>query len=315
MKAEAKVLPLEVAEVRAFNRFYTREIGILRESFLDAGLSLPEARVLYEIAHGKDLTASDVGRHLRMDAGYLSRLLQKLQRRKLVSRERSGEDGRQSLLKLTPRGRQQFELQNGRQNEEVEKLLAKLPSEDRQRLVASMKTVQRVLGGEPKTSATRHFVLRAPRLGDMGWVVFRHGDGYAALHGWGELFEALVARVVADFETEHDAVRERCWIAERDGERMGCVFLLKHPEQADAAKLRLLWVEPSARGLGLGKALVQECTRFAKQAGYRKIVLWTNSELKAARGIYEREGYKRTKREPHPMFPKGQFGEEWELAL
>jgi len=313
MPAVAKIAP-HVAEVRSFNRFYTREIGVLRESFLDAGLSLPEVRVLYEIAHGKDVTATDIGRQLRMDAGYLSRLLQKLLGRKLVARAASASDARQSLLTLTKRGRQQFDAQNIRQNEEVKKLLAKVSSEEQQRLVTAMLTIQRVLGGEEKTS-DRAFVLRGPRLGDFGWVVFRHGEGYATLYGWTEGFEALVARVVSDFETQHDASKERCWIVERDGERMGCVFLVKHPELEEVAKLRLLWVEPAARGLGLGKALVQECTRFAKQAGYKKIVLWTNSELKAARGIYEREGYKLVKQEPHAVFPKGQFGEEWELEL
>lgn len=149
----------------------------------------------------------------------------------------------------------------------------------------------------------------------MGWIVFRHGEIYAPVHGWDERFEALVARVVSDFETEHDPLRERCWIAESDGERMGCVFLLKHPEREGVAKLRLLWVETAARGLGLGKALVQECTRFARQAGYKKISLWTNSELAPARGLYAAEGYKLVKQEPHPIFPKGQLGEEWELEL
>jgi DNA-binding MarR family transcriptional regulator/GNAT superfamily N-acetyltransferase len=314
MKSSASI-DRRVAEVRSFNRFYTREIGTLRESFLDSGLTLPEARVVYELARCKQMTATEIGRQLRMDAGYLSRLLQKLHRRKLITRERSTSDGRQSLLQLTKRGQQQFELQNDRQNEEVQKMLAKLSGEDQQRMVTAMKTIQRVLGGEEPTKDAKAFVLRPPRLGDVGWIVYRHGEGYATLYGWNESFEALVARVVSDFETAHDPKRERCWIAEHDGERMGCVFLLRHPDQKDAAKLRLLWVEPSARGLGLGKALVQECTRFAKQAGYKKIVLFTNSELKAARGIYEGEGYKLVKQEPHPMFPKGQMAEEWELEL
>ena len=304
-----------VAEVRSFNRFYTREIGILRESFLDAGLTLPEVRVLYEIAHGKQVTASEIARQLRMDAGYLSRLLRTLQRRKLVAREASARDARQSFLTLTQRGQQQFKVQNTRQNQEVEKLLAQLPGEEQERLVAAMKSIQRVLGGEGGAKSSKPFVLRAPRLGDLGWVVFRHGEGYASVYGWDARFEALVAKIVSEFETSHDPAKERCWIAERDGERMGCVYLLKCPEEEGVAKLRLLWVEPAARGLGLGKALVQECTRFAKQAGYKKIVLWTNSELKAARGIYEREGYKLVKREAHPIFPQGQFGEEWELGL
>ncbi len=304
-----------IPEVRAFNRFYTRELGVLRESFLDAGLSLPEARVLYEIRHGKNVTASEVAEQLRMDAGYLSRLLQKLQRRRLIGRERSSKDGRQAILTLTTQGRRQFDVQNERQNEEVEKLLTKLSAEQQRELVSSMQTVQRLLGDETSPTSKQPFILRPPRLGDMGWVVFRHGEGYATLYGWTDQFEALVARVVADFETRHDPARERCWIAERDGQRIGCVFLVEDHDQENVAKLRLLWVEPAARGLGLGKALVRECTQFARQAGYKKIVLWTNSELKAARGIYEREGYKLVKREPHSVFAKGQFGEEWELVL
>jgi DNA-binding MarR family transcriptional regulator/GNAT superfamily N-acetyltransferase len=303
-----------VAEVRAFNRFYTREIGVLRETFLDAGLSLPEVRVLYEIAHGQSITASSIGTSLAMDAGYLSRILQKLKSRRMIAAERSSMDARQVFLTLTHRGKQKFSVQNARQNEEVENLLSKLTPEEQQHLVASMRTIQRTLGSAPR-DPKRTFILRGPRLGDMGWVIFRHGEGYANLYGWDERFEALVARVAGEFESDHDPARERCWIAERDGERMGCIFLVKHPEQMDVAKLRLLWVEPAARGIGLGKALVQECTRFARQAGYKKIVLWTNSELKSARDLYEREGYKLVRREPHPMFPKPQLAEEWELAL
>lgn len=308
-------MPLLVPEVRAFNRFYTRELGVLRESFLDAGLSLPEARVLYEVRHGKNVTASDIAEQLRMDPGYLSRVLQALRRRRLIARERSPEDGRQAMLTLTAQGKKQFELQNDRQNEEVEKLLKKLPSERQRELVSAMQTIRRLLGDASSEASNKAFILRPPRLGDMGWVVFRHGEGYATVYGWTEQFEALVAGVVADFETSHDAARERCWIAERDGQRIGCVFVVKHHDRENVAKLRLLWVEPSARGLGLGKALVRECTQFARQAGYEKLVLWTNSELKAARGLYEKEGYKLVKREPHPVFPEGQFAEEWELTL
>ena len=302
-----------VQEVRKFNRFYTREIGVLRENFLDAGLSLSEVRVLYEIAHADGITASEVAEALRMDRGYLSRLLQKLERRKLVSRRRSEEDSRQAKLALTKRGAQQFAAQNQRQNEEVERMLSAVPEHERKQLVAAMKSIQRVLGGDaPPKSAV---ILREPRLGDMGWVVLRHGEGYADVYGWDERFEALVARIVAEFMAGHDAARERAWIAERDGERLGCVFLVKHPDGKDTAKLRLLWVEPAARGLGLGKSLVRECTRFAKRAGYKRIVLWTNSELKPARGIYEQEGYKLISQKPEPIFAEGQMAEEWELML
>ena len=305
--------PSLVEQVRAFNRFYTREIGVLRESFLDAGLSLGEMRVLYEIAHGNGITATEIAKNLRVDPGYLSRLLQKLQGKKLVSRTRSEADSRQSILQLTKRGAQQFAKHNQRQNEEVANMLAVVSEPDQKQMVAAMKTIQRALGGQPAGSSA--VVLREPRLGDMGWVVLRHGEGYADVYGWDERFEALVAKIVAEFMAGHDTRRERAWIAERDGERLGCVFLVQHPEDKDAAKLRLLWVEPSARGLGLGKTLVHECTRFAKRAGYKRIVLWTNSELKAARGIYEREGYRLVAQKPEPIFAEGQMAEEWELLL
>jgi DNA-binding MarR family transcriptional regulator/N-acetylglutamate synthase-like GNAT family acetyltransferase len=303
-----------VDEVRRFNRFYTREIGVLRESFLDAGLSLSEVRVLYEIAHCEGITASEIATNLRMDPGYLSRLIQKVQRRKLVTRTRSKQDSRQAMLALTKRGQQQFDIQNQRQNEEVQKMLERVADHEQKQMVAAMKTIQRALGGDEARTASA-VILREPRLGDMGWVLLRHGEGYADVYGWDERFEALVAKIVAEFMAGHDAARERAWIAERDGERLGCVFLVRHPEAKDAAKLRLLWVEPAGRGRGIGKALVHECTRFAKRAGYKRIVLWTNSELKAARGIYEREGYRLVSQKPDPIFAEGQMAEEWELAL
>jgi DNA-binding MarR family transcriptional regulator/GNAT superfamily N-acetyltransferase len=303
-----------VERVRKFNRFYTREIGVLRENFLGAGLTLGEVRVLYEIAHGAGITAKEIAETLHMDAGYLSRLLRKLQQRKLVSRTRSKEDSRQALLRLTERGKQQFALQNRRQNQEVQKMIERVPADARKPMIDAMQTIARALGEEPP-SAKGAVILREPRLGDMGWVVLRHGEGYADVYGWDERFEALVAKVVADFMATHDARRERAWVAERDGERLGFVMLVQHPEKKDTAKLRLLWVEPGGRGLGIGKALVHECTTFAKRAGYKKIVLWTNSELKAARGIYEREGYKLVSQKTEPIFAEGQMAEEWELPL
>ena len=303
-----------VEQVRKFNRFYTREIGVLRGNFLGAGLTLSEVRVLYEIAHGTGITAKDIAETLRMDAGYLSRLLRKLQQRKLVSRTRSKADSRQAILRLTERGKQQFAMQNRRQNQEVQKMIERVPAQEQKPMIEAMQTIARALG-EEQPSAKGAVILREPRLGDMGWVVLRHGEGYADVYGWDERFEALVAKVVADFMAHHDERKERAWIAERGGERLGCVFLVQHPEKKDTAKLRLLWVEPQGRGLGIGKTLVHECTLFAKRAGYKRIVLWTNSELKPARGIYEREGYKLVSQKEEAIFAAGQLAEEWELGL
>jgi DNA-binding MarR family transcriptional regulator/ribosomal protein S18 acetylase RimI-like enzyme len=309
------LLAQPVKQVRAFNRFYTRAIGALQENFLGSKLTLPETRVLYELAHVEGTTSAALANVLGMDRGYLSRLLQKLQRRRLVRRQRSGEDARQAFLSLTPAGRKLFAELNRRQETAVEKLVAPLPPSELERMVGSMAVIESVLNPAAASESCSTFILRTARLGDMGWVVLRHGEGYADVYGWDERFEALVAKIVSDFHAKCDPMKERCWIAERDGERVGCVYLVRHPELEGVAKLRLLWVDPRARGLGLGKTLVHECTVFAKQAGYKKIVLWTNSELAAARAIYEREGYKRVKRMPDPIFPTGQFAEEWELPL
>ncbi|ABF42458.1 transcriptional regulator, MarR family with acetyltransferase activity [Candidatus Koribacter versatilis Ellin345] len=306
-------LQSRIRNVRSFNRFYTREIGVLRESFLDAGFTLPELRVLYEVAHEDGITASQIAERLGMDPGYVSRLVQELKARQLLSRTKSTEDSRQTILRLTKRGEQQFTAQNKRQNEEVEKMLAKIPEYDQRQLVSAMNTVQRILGGT--TTSKSAVILREPRLGDMGWVLCGHGEGYADVYGLDVRFEALVARILADFMASRDPAKERAWIAERDGERMGCVFLVRHPEHKDTAKLRLLWVEAAARGLGVGKALVHECTRFAKQAGYKRIVLWTNSVLATARAIYEREGYTLVSEQAEPIFAQGQRAQEWELGL
>jgi len=317
--------------VRRFNRFYTRQIGALDRGHLDSPFSLGEVRVLYELAHWADAhrqppTATDLGRQLGLDAGYLSRLLRDFERRGLVERTPSSSDGRQQLLQLTTEGRTTVADLEARARADVAALLASLGDEEQRRLLAAMQTVEAVLaptsdGRPPPAGAAGAppFILRPPHAGDFGWVVARHGALYAREYGWDERFEALVARIVADFVEHQDARRERCWIAERDGENgpenVGSVFLVRHPEREGVAKLRLLLVDPSARGLGVGRRLVDECTRFARHAGYHTITLWTNSVLVSARRIYEAAGYRLVDESPHHSFGHDLVGQTWELAL
>jgi DNA-binding MarR family transcriptional regulator/GNAT superfamily N-acetyltransferase len=300
-----------VEAVRGFNRFYTRQIGVLREGLLDSPFSLTEVRVMYELAHRASPSAAELAQDLGLDPGYLSRMLSGFERRGLIERKPSEVDGRRSLLSLTEQGRATYAPLDVRAREDIERLLGQLAPAARSRLVAAMQSIETILGaagdnGEP-------FLLRTHQPGDMGLVVHRHGVLYAQEYGWDERFEALVARIVADFIQHEDPKRERCWIAERAGEIIGSVFLVK--KSKTVAKLRLLLVEPSARGLGVGSRLVQECERFARQAGYRKIVLWTNHVLKDARRIYEKAGYRLVREEPHHDFGEGLIGETWELAL
>ena len=306
-------VPVEqtIEAVRGFNRFYTRKIGVLQEGHLDSPFSLTEVRVLYELAHRERLTAAELAQDLGLDPGYLSRMLSSFERRGLIEKKPSAQDARRSLLSLTAEGRATFAPLDVKARENIERLLGELAPAARGRLISSMQSIERLLGaandnGEP-------YVLRNHRPGDMGWVVHRHGVLYAQEYGWDERFEALVARIVADFIQHEDPERERCWIAEKDGEILGSVFLVK--KSKTVAKLRLLLVEPSARGLGLGSRLVQECERFARQAGYKKIMLWTNNVLHAARRIYERAGYRLVREEPHDMFGEGLIGQTWELTL
>jgi len=308
MAAKAE-LERRVAAVRRFNRFYTSKIGVLH--YLGSDFSLAEVRVLYELAHRADPpAATELCRELGVDAGYLSRLLRGFERRGLISRTRSQADGRRSHLALTAAGRAAFAPLGARSRDEVTALLAPLADADQRRLVEAMDTIESVLGG---ADGTPPFTLRPHRPGDMGWVVHRHGALYAEEFGWDERFEALVATIVAKFIERYDPARERCWIAEKDGERIGSVFLVKRSKTA--AQLRLLLVEPNARGLGVGARLVAECERFARQAGYRTIVLWTNSVLVAARRIYEAAGYRLTHKERHTSFGHELVGETWEKAL
>ncbi|MBZ9974793.1 helix-turn-helix domain-containing GNAT family N-acetyltransferase [Mesorhizobium sp. BR-1-1-10] len=297
--------------VRAFNRFYTRQIGLLDEGLLKSAFSLTEARVLYELAHRDGLTATDLGRDLGLDAGYVSRLLKKFERLHLISRATLASDARQSSIALTPAGRNAFAPLNQGSHDQVAALLDRLPASEQDRLVKSMRTVQRLLDAdaEPKIP----YLLRPPQVGDIGWIIRRQGMLYAQDYGWDETYEALVAEILAAFVKSYDPKWERGWIAEREGEVVGSVFVVRKSDQV--AKLRLLYVEPSARGLGIGKRLVEECIGFARARGYRTLTLWTNDILTAARHIYQTAGFRLTEEEPHHSFGKDLIGQNWELEL
>lgn len=297
--------------VRQFNRFYTRRIGVLRDGLLGSPYSLAEARVLYEVAHRDGPTAAELGRELSLDAGYLSRLVRALERNGLVARTPSATDSRRSHLALTAKGRRAFATLNSRSNEEVAALLNDLPDAAQGRLVSALETVEAVLGAGAQARVP--YLLRTHEPGDIGWVIGQHGALYAQEYGWDETFEALVAEIAARFIRNFDPKRERCWIAERDGRNVGSVFLVRKSETI--AQLRMLIVAPEARGLGIGKRLVSECERFARQAGYRKIVLWTNRGLDDARRIYEEAGYRLVREEPHHSFGQDLVGQYWELRL
>jgi DNA-binding MarR family transcriptional regulator/N-acetylglutamate synthase-like GNAT family acetyltransferase len=301
----------QTSAVRRFNRFYTRRLGLLDRGLLGSELSLTEVRILYELAQRRDAAASDLARDMALDAGYLSRILAGFQRRGLVRRRRAPGDRRRAVLELTRRGRGRFAELDRLASEQVKDILEGLSAERRGRLVEAMRTIEEALA--PSASEKAPYLLRPPGPGDLGWVIERHGALYAEEYGWNQDFEALVADIVARFAAHFDPARERCWIAEREGERLGCVFLVQ--KSRTVAQLRLLLVEPSARGLGIGGRLVDECSRFARQAGYRKIVLWTNSVLTAARGIYERAGYTLVAEERHHSFGRDLVGQTWELTL
>ncbi|MEI9419143.1 bifunctional helix-turn-helix transcriptional regulator/GNAT family N-acetyltransferase [Mesorhizobium sp. Cs1321R2N1] len=297
--------------VRAFNRFYTRQIGLLDEGLLKSAFSLTEARVLYELAHRDGLTATDLGRDLGLDAGYVSRLLKKFERLHLISRVTLVSDARQSSIALTPAGRNAFAPLNKDSHDQVAALLDRLPASEQDRLVNSMRTVQRLLddSGEPKIP----YLLRPLQVGDIGWITRRQGMLYAQDYGWDETYEALVAEILANFVKSFDPKWERGWIAEREGEVVGSVFVVRKSDQV--AKLRLLYVEPSARGLGIGKRLVDECIGFARARGYKTLTLWTNDILTAARHIYQAAGFKLIEEEPHHSFGKDLVGQNWDLEL
>lgn len=300
-----------IEAVRRFNRFYTKQIGVLHEGLLGSPFSLTEARIIYELAHHEKTTATEIGSELGLDAGYLSRLLRNFKKRSLIAIRVSEADGRQNLLSLTEKGEEAFGMLNARSRNEVGAMLNKLSPSDQNRLVKAMDSIEQSLGAQREHKVP--YILRPHQPGDMGWVVHRHGLLYYEEYGWDEQFEALVAGIVAKFIQHHNPKQERCWIAERDGEIVGSVFLIKQTKKI--AKLRLLLVEPKARGLGIGSRLVDECVHFARRTGYRKIILWTNHVLRAAKHIYQKARFQLVHEEPHHSFGHDLIGETWELVL
>jgi DNA-binding MarR family transcriptional regulator/N-acetylglutamate synthase-like GNAT family acetyltransferase len=310
MMAETSV-DRQIEAVRRFNRFYTQQIGILQEKLLRSPFSLVEARVIYELAQHTETTATELANTLGLDRGYLSRTLSGFKRQGIIDRKPSKADARQSLLRLTRRGREAFAFLNARSQEEIQGMLGQLSTTDQNHLIQAMNAIQSLLGGKPQTKVP--YILRPHQPGDMGWIVHRHGVLYSREYGWDERFEALVAGIVAKFIDNYDPKRERCWIAERDGEIVGSLFLVT--KSKTMAQLRLLLVEPKARGLGIGKRLVSECLRFARLAGYKKITLWTNSVLDAARHVYQEAGFQLVEEERHHSFGHDLIGQNWTLDL
>jgi DNA-binding MarR family transcriptional regulator/GNAT superfamily N-acetyltransferase len=312
-----------IAAVRRFNRFYTRQLGVLRKNYLDSPYSLGEARLLYEIAQRRSPTATEIVRALDLDAGYLSRVLQNFEKRGLIQRKVSARDTRQSHVALSAAGRKAFAPLNRRSQREAGATLEKLKPADQTRLVEAMNTIETLLGAQadakPSAQAdgkplkASQIKLREPVPGDFGWIVTRHAELYAQEYGWVAPFEGVCAQIVADFVNNHDRKRERCWIAEIGGERVGTVMLAK--DSAHVARIRLLLLEPQARGIGLGARLVGECIHFARRAGYRKITLWTHSVLTAARHIYQQAGFKLMRTERHRSWGKPVVSEHWDLVL
>ncbi|MEO8201903.1 MAG: helix-turn-helix domain-containing GNAT family N-acetyltransferase [Gemmatimonadota bacterium] len=300
-----------LAAIRRFNRFYTRRIGALGQNHLGSPFSLTEVRVLYELAHREHPTARDLGRDLGLDPGYLSRILQGFRKRGLTQGMVSSTDRRQQHQSLTPAGREAFSELNRTSEVEVASLLASLDGDSQALLASAMRQIEELLDHQPPSPTP--FIIRPPHAGDFGWVVQRHGAIYAREYGWDQKFEGLVADIVANFIASHDPARERCWIAERRGEKVGSIFLVR--ESPEVARLRLLLVEPSARGLGIGHRLVHECVEFARHAGYSKLTLWTNDVLVAARRIYEQAGFTLVNEESHHSFGKDLVSQVWDLKL
>jgi DNA-binding MarR family transcriptional regulator/ribosomal protein S18 acetylase RimI-like enzyme len=313
--AEDRKAKDRIAMVRRFNRFYTRQLGVLRKTYLDSPYSLGEARVLYEIANGGALTASDIGRALDLDAGYLSRTLRNFEKRGLIERKASADDARQSHLALTARGRKSFAPLERRSQRDIAAMLGRLEPADEARLIAAMTTIKELLDGaaEHNPAPERRYILRAPKSGDFGWIVQRHAELYGQEYGWIAPFEGVCAQIVADFVNKFDRKRERCWIAEMNGENVGSIMLAKETESV--ARIRLLLVDPKARGLGLGARLTDECIRFARRAGYKKMTLWTHSVLTAARHIYQKAGFKLMRTERHRSWGRPVVSEHWDLQL
>jgi len=296
-------------KVRQFNRFYTHCIGVLHEHLLESDYSLTEVRMLYELAHKPALTSADLCRMLGLNAGYVSRVIGGFEKQGLVTKSRSTDDARVARLKLTEKGRQTFQPLNDASREQVMGMLRRLSEPEQDQLVHAMAQIQGFLGEKHPSG----YLLRDPQPGDMGWIVHRQGLLYADEYGWNAEFEALVAEIVAKYVQQFDARSDRCWIAEMDGQIVGSIFVVRHNETT--AKLRLLYVDANARGLGIGRRLVDECLRFARQAGYRKMVLWTNSVLVDARRIYERAGFQLIEEEAHHSFGKDLVGQTWSIDL
>jgi DNA-binding MarR family transcriptional regulator/GNAT superfamily N-acetyltransferase len=303
-----------ISAVRRFNRFYTRQIGVLRKTYLDSSYSLGEMRVLYEIAHAGARTASDITRALDLDAGYLSRVLRNFEKIGLITRKTSAEDARQSHLALTARGAKTFAPFERRSQNQTSAMLGKLKPAEQARLVAAMDLIETLLAGEAASPAeTPRYILREPRAGDFGWIVTRHAQIYADEYGWTDPFEGLCAQIVADFVNKYDPKFDRCWIAEMNGENVGTVMLVK--DSPGIARIRLLLVDPKARGLRLGQRLVDESIKFARADGYKKITLWTHSVLTTARHVYEKAGFKLMRSEKHKSWGKPVTSEHWDMEL
>lgn len=301
-----------IAAVRRFNRFYTQRLGVLQEAWLDSPFTLTEARVLYELTQRDEATATDIGTELGLDAGYLSRLLRSFEKQGLITRRPSAEDARQSFLSLTAKGRKAFRPLEEKSLAQVGGSLDPLSLIDQRRLLAAMGTIMNLLDRREDTS--REATLRGPRHGDFGWIVSRHAELYAQEYGWTEPFEGLCAQIVADYVNKLDPKKERCWIAELNGAPVGCVMLVKD-DKPGIARVRLLIVDPAARGLGLGKRLTHECIRFARKSGYRGVTLWTHSVLTAARHVYEQAGFTLTASEKRHTWGKDVVAEFWDLKF
>jgi DNA-binding MarR family transcriptional regulator/GNAT superfamily N-acetyltransferase len=311
MAAPAPHAEQRVAAVRRFNRFYTQHLGVLAHGWLGSAFSLTEARVLFEIKKRNRATARDIARDLGLDAGYLSRILRRFHKSGLIRKDVSPHDGRQSFLSMTPRGRKAFDPLETRTERQVGAVLGRLSAPEQNHLVSAMRAIETLIASEPKGQS--EIILRRPRPGDLGWVVARHAELYAREYGWVENFEGLCAQIVADFVSRHDPRCERCWIAEMDGQNVGSIFLVKETEKV--ARLRLLLVDPVARGRGLGTRLTDECIRFASQCRYQSITLWTHRVLTAARHVYERAGFRLTSSEPRRSFGQDVISEHWDLVL
>lgn len=300
-----------IEAVRAFSRFYTRRIGVLHEGLLGSPFSLTESRVIYELAHQENVTAGDLARQLGLDPGYLSRILKGFEGQGLLERRASESDGRRQVLSLTEKGQAGFARINARSRSEIGDMLGTLSKTEQGRLVESMAEIESLLGDGPPRHAP--YILRPHQAGDMGWVIQRHGQIYAEEFGWDETFEAMVAEIAAAFIKNYEPKRERCWIAERHGENVGSVFIVRQSE--GVAKLRMLLVERHVRGLGIGRRLVEEALVFARQRGYRKVTLWTVEGLEAARRLYEQAGFQLARKEPFEGFGRPMTAQTWELKL